>query len=36
MKELRDIFKSDNYKNGMYKIDLVNESLYEWNVELYK
>ena len=36
MKELRDIFRSDNYKNKMYKIELLNDSLYEWNIELYK
>lgn len=36
MKELRDIFRSDNYKNGMYTIDLVNDSLYEWNVKIFK
>jgi ubiquitin-conjugating enzyme E2 Q len=36
MKELRDIFKSQHYKNGMYSLELVNDSLYEWNVKLYK
>jgi ubiquitin-conjugating enzyme E2 Q len=36
MKELRDIFKSQNYKNNMYSIELVNDSLYEWHVQLYK
>ncbi|ESO87499.1 hypothetical protein LOTGIDRAFT_235001 [Lottia gigantea] len=36
MKELRDIFRSDSYKKGIYTVDLVNESLYEWNVRLKK
>lgn len=36
MKELKDIFRSDHYKNKMYKIELLNDSLYEWNIELYK
>ncbi|CAF3761830.1 unnamed protein product [Rotaria sordida] len=35
MKELRDIFRSQSYKNGDYTIELVDESLYEWNVKLY-
>jgi len=35
MKELRDIFRSQAYKNGDYTIDLVDESLYEWNVKVY-
>lgn len=34
MKELRDIYKSDSFKNNMYSIDLVNDSIYEWNVKL--
>lgn len=34
MKELRDIYKSDSFKNNMYQIDLVNDSIYEWNVRL--
>ena len=36
MKELREIFRSENYKNKMFKIELLNDSLYEWNIELYK
>lgn len=36
MKELRDIFKSDNYKTGIYSVELRNDSLYDWNVYLYK
>jgi ubiquitin-conjugating enzyme E2 Q len=34
MKELRDIFRSKSYKNGDYTIELVDESLYEWNVKV--
>lgn len=34
MKELRDIYRSDSFKKGMYSIELVNDSLYEWNVRL--
>ncbi len=36
MKELRDIFRSQSYKNGDYTIELVDESLYEWNVKVKK
>ncbi|XP_075211604.1 ubiquitin-conjugating enzyme E2 Q2 [Lycorma delicatula] len=34
MKELRDIYRSDSFKKGMYSIELVGDSLYEWNVRL--
>ncbi|XP_064619290.1 ubiquitin-conjugating enzyme E2 Q2-like [Lineus longissimus] len=36
MKELREIYRSDSYKNGIYSVELVNDSLYEWNVKLLK
>ncbi|KAK3799503.1 hypothetical protein RRG08_052688 [Elysia crispata] len=36
MKELRDIYKSDSFKNEIYTVELVNDSLYEWNVRLKK
>ncbi|BFZ01641.1 hypothetical protein BsWGS_04675 [Bradybaena similaris] len=36
MKELRDIYKSESFKNGCYTFELVNDSLYEWNVKLMK
>lgn len=36
MKELRDIFRSEHYKNEMYHIELVNDTLYEWNIQLFK
>ncbi|CAG9764350.1 unnamed protein product [Ceutorhynchus assimilis] len=34
MKELRDIYRSESFKNKMYQIELVSDSLYEWNVRL--
>jgi ubiquitin-conjugating enzyme E2 Q len=34
MKELRDIFRSEQYKAKMFDIELVNDSMYEWNVKL--
>ncbi|OXA61251.1 ubiquitin-conjugating enzyme E2 Q2 [Folsomia candida] len=34
MKELRDIYRSDSFKMGIYTLELVNDSLYEWNIKL--
>ncbi|KAI1301447.1 Ubiquitin-conjugating enzyme E2 Q1 [Halotydeus destructor] len=34
MKELREVYRSDSYKKGVYAVDLVNDSLYEWNVKI--
>lgn len=34
MKELRDVYRSDSFKKGIYSVDLVNDSLYEWNIRL--
>ncbi|KAK2146113.1 hypothetical protein LSH36_631g01040 [Paralvinella palmiformis] len=34
MKELREIYRSDSFKSGTYEVELVNDSLYEWNVKL--
>jgi len=34
MKELRDIYRSDTFKEGIYSIDLINDSLYEWKIKL--
>nr|CAG4644062.1 EOG090X0867 [Lepidurus arcticus] len=34
MKELRDIYRSDSFKKGIYSVELMNDSLYEWNVRL--
>ncbi|XP_030043055.1 ubiquitin-conjugating enzyme E2 Q1 isoform X3 [Microcaecilia unicolor] len=36
MKELRDIYRSDSFKLGNYAVELVNDSLYDWNVKLLK
>lgn len=36
MKELRDIYRSDAFKKGVYKVELQNDSLYDWNIRLYK
>ncbi|XKL61886.1 hypothetical protein PGB90_001719 [Kerria lacca] len=34
MRELRDIYNSETFKKGVYSIELVGDSLYEWNVRL--
>ncbi|EDV26819.1 uncharacterized protein TRIADDRAFT_21996 [Trichoplax adhaerens] len=34
MKELKDVYQSAAYKNGTYTLELVNDSLYEWNVKI--
>ncbi|XP_019606773.1 ubiquitin-conjugating enzyme E2 Q2 isoform X4 [Rhinolophus sinicus] len=34
MKELRDIFRSQSYKTGIYSVELINDSLYDWHVKL--
>lgn len=34
MKELRDIYRSDTFKQNTYSIELVNDSIYEWNITL--
>ncbi|XP_016115727.1 ubiquitin-conjugating enzyme E2 Q2-like isoform X2 [Sinocyclocheilus grahami] len=34
MKELREIYRSPSYKTGIYSVELVNDSLYEWHVKL--
>lgn len=35
MRELKRAHKSELYKKGLYSIELVNESLYEWRVKLF-
>lgn len=35
MKELRDIYRSDSFKRHIYSIELVNDSIYEWNIRLF-
>lgn len=34
MKELREVYKSDSYKKGVFSVELVDDSLYEWYVKL--
>ncbi|XP_061773646.1 ubiquitin-conjugating enzyme E2 Q2-like isoform X4 [Nerophis ophidion] len=34
MKELREIYRSQSYKTGIYSVELVNDSLYDWHVKL--
>uniref|UniRef100_A0A8C9WZE8 E2 ubiquitin-conjugating enzyme n=1 Tax=Sander lucioperca TaxID=283035 RepID=A0A8C9WZE8_SANLU len=34
MKELREIYRSQSYKTGIYSVELVGDSLYEWHVKL--
>ncbi|KAH8293196.1 hypothetical protein KR044_011291 [Drosophila immigrans] len=34
MKELRIIYRSDTFKENMYSVELVNDSVYEWNVSI--
>uniref|UniRef100_A0A915PJX8 UBC core domain-containing protein n=1 Tax=Setaria digitata TaxID=48799 RepID=A0A915PJX8_9BILA len=34
MKELKDIYRSDHFKNGVYSVELIMDSLYEWHVKL--
>ncbi|XP_043936588.1 ubiquitin-conjugating enzyme E2 Q1 isoform X2 [Protopterus annectens] len=36
MKELRDIYRSESFKAGNYAVELVNDSLYDWNVTILK
>uniref|UniRef100_A0A1I7Z475 UBIQUITIN_CONJUGAT_2 domain-containing protein n=1 Tax=Steinernema glaseri TaxID=37863 RepID=A0A1I7Z475_9BILA len=36
MKELREIYRSENLKNGVYTVDLVDDNLYDWIVRLFK
>uniref|UniRef100_A0A3Q3FD52 E2 ubiquitin-conjugating enzyme n=1 Tax=Labrus bergylta TaxID=56723 RepID=A0A3Q3FD52_9LABR len=34
MKELREIYRSQSYKTGIYSVELVSDSLYDWHVKL--
>lgn len=35
MKELREVYRSDSFKKGVYHVELANDSLYEWNVKMF-
>ncbi|XP_035662684.1 ubiquitin-conjugating enzyme E2 Q2-like isoform X2 [Branchiostoma floridae] len=34
MKELKNVFRSDSLKRGIYSVELVNDNLYDWNIKL--
>ncbi|XP_068595001.1 ubiquitin-conjugating enzyme E2 Q2-like isoform X4 [Brachionichthys hirsutus] len=34
MKELKEIYRSQSYKTGIYSVELVGDVLYEWHVKL--
>lgn len=36
MKELKDVYRSDSVKRGVFTVEVVNDCLYEWNVKLLK
>lgn len=36
MKEVKDIYRSQNFKSKMYSVELVNDCLYDWNVRIFK
>lgn len=36
MKELREVYRSDSFKKGVYTVELINDSLYEWNVKMFR
>ncbi|XP_028407089.1 ubiquitin-conjugating enzyme E2 Q2-like [Dendronephthya gigantea] len=36
MKELREVYRSDSFKKGLYHVTLNNDSLYDWIIEILK
>lgn len=36
MKELREVYRSESFKKGVFTVDLINDSLYEWNVKMFR
>ncbi|XP_078484506.1 ubiquitin-conjugating enzyme E2 Q2 [Ciona intestinalis] len=36
LKELKAIYRSESFKQGCYNVELVNDSLYEWHVQILK
>lgn len=34
MKELREVYRSESFKKGVFSVELIHDSLYEWNVKL--
>ena len=35
MKELREVYRSESFKKGVFTVELINDSLYEWNVKMF-
>lgn len=35
MKELKDFYKSDSYRNGVFTVELVDDDIYEWHVKIF-
>lgn len=36
MRELQDIYRSQNFKDGLYSVELIDDCLYSWNIKLYR
>eukprot|EP00731_Ephydatia_muelleri_P016705 Em0009g1129a len=36
MRELQDIYRSQNFKDGIYSVELADDNLYNWSVKLLK
>jgi ubiquitin-conjugating enzyme E2 Q len=36
MRELRDIYRSQNFKEGLYTVELIDDNLYNWYIKLFK
>ena len=36
MRELRDIYRSSNFKSGLYTVELIDDSLYNWHIKLFR
>ena len=34
MKEIKSIYKSNSYKDGNYTIEVVDDNIYEWTVQI--
>lgn len=36
MKELKEVYRCDSFKKGVFSVELMNDSLYEWNVKMFR
>lgn len=36
MRELRDIYRSSNFKSGLYAVELIDDSLYNWHIKVFR